>query len=120
VPLRNVTVPVAVVGETVAVNVTLVPVVVVVAEDVSVTVLDVDPEGAFQKSPHPVPNPINNGAASPRRIRVLPLRFSFNFMTTDPFSSCELGHFQLKSEQNPLCPIHCAPFAQWMGEHTTL
>jgi hypothetical protein len=86
VPLLNVIVPVAVVGETVAVSVMLVPTVVVVEDDVSVTVVAVDPVGASQKSPHPVPNPINNGATSPKRIRVLPLRVGFNFITTDPFS----------------------------------
>jgi hypothetical protein len=76
---------VAVVGEIVAVNVMLVPTVVVATEDVSVTVVAVDPVGAFQKSPHPVPNPSSNGAARPRTIRVLRLRIAFNFMTLTPF-----------------------------------
>jgi hypothetical protein len=55
----------------------LVPTVVEDSEEASVTVLDVPPLGAFQKSPQPVPNPISSGIVSPRRIRVL---LVFNFM----------------------------------------
>ena len=75
-PLKNVTVPVAVAGETVAVNVTVVPSTGVVVDAVSEVVLavvpvEVEPEpplGAFQKSPQPVANPISSGAVSSAAI----------------------------------------------------
>jgi hypothetical protein len=76
-------VPVAEVGDTVAVNVSLVPTVVEVEDAVSVTVLDVEPVGACQKSPHPVPNPTSSGIVSPRRIRVL-LALLFIFVIQNP------------------------------------
>jgi hypothetical protein len=43
-------------GDTVAVKVTLAPTVGVEVDDVSVTVLTVEPVGACQKSPHPTEN----------------------------------------------------------------
>jgi hypothetical protein len=54
-----VTVPVAEEDATVAVSVKLVPVVTVVAEEVSVVVVEVVPVGACQKSPQPDRNGTN-------------------------------------------------------------
>jgi hypothetical protein len=31
-----------------------------------------------------------------------------------------LERFPLKREQNPPCPLRCASFAQWVGEHRSL
>ena len=88
-PLRNLTVPVAVEGVTVAVSVTLLPTTAEGGATLSAivsAVVPVVPEGACQKSPQPVPNPIRSGAArSVRRMRVFPLRVALGF-TLDPFN----------------------------------
>jgi len=42
------------------------------------------------------------------------------FVLQSGYNLSALEHFQLKSQQNSPCPIHCAHFAQWVGEHRSL
>jgi hypothetical protein len=71
-PSKKVTVPVAALGDTVAVNVTLVPTTTEVPDAVSVTVLAWVPPDRFKKGMPPHPESASIGAVSTaRRIRLL-------------------------------------------------